>query len=70
GQWVRQRRLDACRRELERPSRRQTSVSAVAHRWGFVSHSHFSRAFRDAYGISPREWQAYAVQTDGLDPAS
>ncbi|MET8542972.1 helix-turn-helix domain-containing protein [Kitasatospora sp. NPDC004799] len=70
GQWVRQRRLDACRRELERPSRRQTSVSAVAHRWGFVSHSHFSRAFRDAYGVSPREWQAYAGQADGHDPAS
>ncbi|MFE7189488.1 helix-turn-helix domain-containing protein [Kitasatospora sp. NPDC057541] len=65
GQWVRQRRLDACRRELERPSRRSTSVAAVAHRWGFVSHSHFSRAFRDAYGISPREWQAYAAQADG-----
>ncbi|MEV7185007.1 helix-turn-helix domain-containing protein [Kitasatospora sp. NPDC093102] len=70
GQWVRQRRLDACRRELERPSRRQTSVSAVAHRWGFVSHSHFSRAFRDAYGVSPREWQAYAAQADGRSPAS
>ncbi|MBP0453520.1 helix-turn-helix domain-containing protein [Kitasatospora sp. RG8] len=68
GQWVRRRRLDVCRRELERPSRRQTSVSAVAHRWGFVSHSHFSRAFRDAYGVSPREWQAYAAQTDGHQP--
>ncbi|WP_183107233.1 helix-turn-helix domain-containing protein [Streptomyces sp. 1114.5] len=70
GQWVRRRRLDACRRELERPSRRQTSVSAVAHRWGFVSHSHFSRAFRDAFGVSPREWQAYATRTEGHNPAS
>ncbi|MFE4513917.1 helix-turn-helix domain-containing protein [Kitasatospora sp. NPDC056783] len=70
GQFVRQRRLDACRRELERPSRRQTSVSAVAHRWGFVSHSHFSRAFRDTYGVSPREWQAYAAQGDGRGPVS
>ncbi|MFF2545010.1 helix-turn-helix domain-containing protein [Kitasatospora sp. NPDC058063] len=70
GQWVRRRRLDACRRELERPSRRQASVSAVAHRWGFVSHSHFSRAFRDAYGVSPREWQAYAARTDSRDTVS
>ncbi|MFJ9443176.1 helix-turn-helix domain-containing protein [Kitasatospora sp. NPDC101235] len=69
GQWVRQRRLDACRRELERPSRRQTSVSAVAHRWGFVSHSHFSRAFRGAYGVSPREWQAYAAQSESRTPS-
>ncbi|MFE6867238.1 helix-turn-helix domain-containing protein [Kitasatospora sp. NPDC057692] len=64
GQWVRQRRLDACRRELERPSHRPISVAAVAHRWGFVSHSHFSRAFRDTYGVSPREWQAYAARVD------
>ncbi|WP_316520064.1 helix-turn-helix domain-containing protein [Kitasatospora brasiliensis] len=69
GQWVRRRRLEACRRELERPSRRQTSVSAVAHRWGFVSHSHFSRAFRDAFGVSPREWQACAAQSDGRSRA-
>ncbi|KDN82264.1 hypothetical protein KCH_59730 [Kitasatospora cheerisanensis KCTC 2395] len=71
GQWVRQRRLDACRRELERPTRRQVSVSAVAHRWGFVSHSHFSRAFRETYGVSPRQWQAYAAaRADGDRPAS
>ncbi|WP_243438092.1 helix-turn-helix domain-containing protein [Streptomyces sp. FH025] len=70
GQWVRRRRLDACRRDLGRPSRRQTSVSAVAHRWGFVSHSHFSRAFRDAFGVSPREWQAYAAGIEGHNPAS
>ncbi|MFF3597301.1 helix-turn-helix domain-containing protein [Kitasatospora indigofera] len=70
GQWVRGRRLDACRRELGRPSRRQASVSAVAHRWGFVSHSHFSRAFRDAFGISPREWQAHAARTECDHPAS
>ncbi|MFE7562331.1 helix-turn-helix domain-containing protein [Kitasatospora sp. NPDC057500] len=70
GQWVRGRRLDACRRELERPSRRQTSVSAVAHRWGFVSHSHFSRAFREAYGVSPREWQAHAARADARQRTS
>ncbi|MGW4380995.1 helix-turn-helix domain-containing protein [Kitasatospora sp. NPDC004531] len=70
GQWVRQRRLDACRRELERPARRQSSVSAIAHRWGFVSHSHFSRAFRETYGVSPRQWQAYAAaRADGRHPA-
>ncbi|MFB7677017.1 helix-turn-helix domain-containing protein [Kitasatospora purpeofusca] len=70
GQWVRGRRLDACRRELGRPSRRQASVAAVAHRWGFVSHSHFSRAFRDAFGVSPREWQAHAARSESDHSAS
>ncbi|MFJ9520782.1 AraC family transcriptional regulator [Kitasatospora sp. NPDC101801] len=30
----------------------------VARRWGFVNPAHFSRVFRAAYGVSPREWRA------------
>ncbi|MFI9442873.1 hypothetical protein SM007_33260 [Streptomyces avermitilis] len=37
-------------------------------RWGFVSPAHFSRAFRAAYGMSPREWQATADATGGAAP--
>ncbi|MFF3147826.1 helix-turn-helix domain-containing protein [Streptomyces sp. NPDC057927] len=54
----RRRRLDACRRELGRSANRRPSVAAVAQRWGFSSPSHFSRTFRDAYGMSPSEWQS------------
>ena len=57
GGWIRHRRLEECRRELGRPRRTRPTVAAVAHRWGFVSPSHFSRAFRTAYDMSPREWQ-------------
>ncbi|MFF3910106.1 helix-turn-helix transcriptional regulator [Streptomyces sp. NPDC001848] len=57
GTWIRQRRLDACRDELRRQRR---TVAAVAHRWGFTSPSHFSRLFRQTYGLTPREWQAAA----------
>ncbi|MFF7364213.1 helix-turn-helix domain-containing protein [Streptomyces sp. NPDC008125] len=57
---IRRRRLEACRRELGRTPRRRLTVAAVAHRWGFVSPSHFSRAFRDAYGMSPSQWQSSA----------
>ncbi|MFI0710480.1 AraC family transcriptional regulator [Streptomyces inhibens] len=31
----------------------------------FISPSHFSRAFRDAYGMSPSEWQARAASGVG-----
>lgn len=34
GQWIRRRRLDACRRELSRSANRRPSVAAVAQRWG------------------------------------
>ncbi len=60
SQWVRRRRLESCRIELGR-SRRRFTMAAVAHRWGFSSPSHFSRAFRGAYGMSPSEWQSLAT---------
>jgi AraC-like DNA-binding protein len=60
SQWVRQRRLESCRFELGRSTRRIT-MAAMAHRWGFSSPSHFSRTFRGAYGMSPSAWQALAT---------
>ncbi|MFI9584216.1 helix-turn-helix domain-containing protein [Streptomyces sp. NPDC052236] len=63
--WIRRRRLDSCRHELGRSPNRRLTVAAVAHRWGFSSASHFSRVFRDAYGMSPSEWQALASSEAG-----
>lgn len=60
ARWIQRQRLDMCRRELARPAAGTATVAAVAGRWGFVSASHFSRAFRAAYGITPREWLASA----------
>ncbi|WP_162467136.1 helix-turn-helix domain-containing protein [Streptomyces cavernae] len=57
SRWVQHRRLEACRRALSRPARNAPALTAVAHRFGFTSYSHFSRAFRAAYGMSPREWR-------------
>ncbi|MGW2741240.1 AraC-like ligand-binding domain-containing protein [Streptomyces sp. NPDC001450] len=57
GGWIRLQRLERCRRDLLRPEAQSGGVAAVARRWGFVSPSHFSRSFRAAYGMTPREWQ-------------
>lgn len=59
GRWIQRRRLERCRADLV-PTPAVPPVAAVAHRWGFVSPAHFSRVFRAAYGMSPREWQATA----------
>ncbi|WP_306313161.1 helix-turn-helix domain-containing protein [Streptomyces hydrogenans] len=67
SQWVRRRRLESCRFELGRSTRRIT-MAAMAHRWGFSSPSHFSRTFRGAYGMSPSAWQALA--TSAFAPAT
>lgn len=65
GRLVQQRRLEACAGEPARRSRTAPTVSAVAQRWGFVNPAHFSRAFRAAYGMSPREWRALRT-ADGI----
>lgn len=55
---IQRRRLEECARELSRRGPAAPPVSAVAQRWGFADPAHFSRVFRAAYGLSPREWRA------------
>lgn len=59
--WIRAQRLERCRRDLLRPRALETGVAVIARRWGFVSAAHFSRAFRDAYGMTPREWLVHGL---------
>ncbi|WP_222853336.1 helix-turn-helix domain-containing protein [Fodinicola acaciae] len=53
--WVRQRRLERCRRDLRDPLLAARPVAAIAARWGFIDAAHFSRIFRAAYDQSPSE---------------
>lgn len=53
--FVQTRRLDRCRRALEDPAQRHRTISEIAYGWGFSDMTHFGRAFRVAYGVSPRE---------------
>ncbi|GAA2459016.1 helix-turn-helix domain-containing protein [Streptomyces mauvecolor] len=56
--WIRARRLEGCRRELAGPYGADRTVGAIAARWGFMNLAHFSRAFKAAYGVGPREFRA------------
>jgi AraC-like DNA-binding protein len=58
--WIRSQRLDGARRELQDPLHAGKSVGAVAARWGFLDAAHFSRIFRDAFGMSPSDWRRRA----------
>jgi AraC-like DNA-binding protein len=64
--WVRQRRLDQCRRDLADPHLAARPINAIAARWGFTSPAHFIQAFRSAYGLSPRQFreQCAAARAD------
>jgi AraC-like DNA-binding protein len=57
AQWIMSERLEAARRELLRPGAQSQTIAAIARRCGFTDATHFSRRFRDAYGMSPREWR-------------
>lgn len=57
GESIRTMRLEACRRDLSRPGAESLTIAAIAHRWGFGDATNFGRAFKDAYGMSPRQWR-------------
>ncbi|MET3142419.1 UNVERIFIED_ORG: AraC-like DNA-binding protein [Arthrobacter sp. UYEF2] len=55
--FIRSQRLDGARRDLQDPLHAGKSVGTVAAHWGFLDAAHFSRTFRDAFGVSPSEWR-------------
>lgn len=57
--WIRQRRLERCRRDLADAALRDTSVSLIASRWGLPDSAHFSRQFKQAYGMPPAEYRRH-----------
>jgi AraC-like DNA-binding protein len=54
---IRKRRLQRCSADLLDPALANRPVSATAARWGFTSAAHFSRAFRQAFGVPPSEYR-------------
>jgi AraC-like DNA-binding protein len=61
--WIRQRRLEHCRRDLTDPTLHDVPVSAVAAKWGLVESAHFSRVFRAAYGLPPTEYRRTSLMS-------
>lgn len=62
--FIRQQRLDRCRRDLADPALQHLTIHTIAARWGYPQPDSFSRAFRAATGMSPSEYRAakrYAV---------
>lgn len=55
--WIRRLRLDRASRDLRDLALRDMPVHQIAARWGFKDHSTFTRSFRTAYGVSPRDYR-------------
>jgi len=55
GSWLKKERLRRCLEMLQRPAGRHHTITEIAQEWGFQDMSHFSKSFRQVYGMSPRE---------------
>ena len=53
--WIRQRRLHRSHTDLLQSQR---SITEIAYRWGFGDAASFSKAFKRAYGMSPRAFRS------------
>ena len=61
--WIRHERLERCLHDLRDPALADVPIARIAAHWGMTNHAHFTRAFRAAYGLTPREARASALAT-------
>jgi AraC family transcriptional regulator, positive regulator of tynA and feaB len=55
--YLQHRRLEKCRDALRDPGQSHRSISEIAFAWGFSDASHFTRSFKAAYGLAPRNYR-------------
>jgi AraC-like DNA-binding protein len=67
--YIWQRRLSHCAAELRDPRHAERSITDICFVWGFNSSSHFSRLFRDQFGIPPSEYRSAVSYSGSLSPA-
>ena len=70
SRYVWQRRLIRCAEALRDPSRAHLSITDVCFSYGFSSSSHFSRLFKDRFGVSPNSISRRARLPRSGDPGS
>ncbi|ANE04859.1 AraC family transcriptional regulator [Corynebacterium crudilactis] len=57
GRYVLNTRLNFAKKALSIPERDNVPVSEIGKRFGFASPSHFSRTFRERFGMTPLQWR-------------
>ena len=55
--YVMRRRLEECASQLADARWRGHSITEIAFGWGFNSAPHFTRSFRERFGVSPRQYR-------------
>lgn len=57
ARYILRRRLEECARALTSQSLRKRTITSIAFDYGFSSATHFGRAFRSRYDLTPREYR-------------
>lgn len=69
ARYILERRLQACASDLSSQQHRLRTITEIAVRHGFGSSSHFSRAFRARFGMTPQQWRRAGLALDDTVPA-
>ncbi|MFB3977779.1 MULTISPECIES: AraC-like ligand-binding domain-containing protein [Microbacterium] len=64
--YIRSRRLERCRLDLEDAAQSSRSIVQIAQAWGFIDPSHFSKLFKSTYGHGPRDHRLQHVDAASL----
>lgn len=59
---IRERRLLRCRNDLANGDLEDSTITEIAFGWGFSSASHFSRSYKQRFGIGPREHRRAVIR--------
>jgi AraC-like DNA-binding protein len=68
--WIMSQRLSNACQALTSAEHADLSIAVIAHRAGFADPSHFSRRFREEFGMSPRVWRRAALSEPPAAPRS
>ncbi len=60
--YILHRRLERCRSTLADPLQAHRMIGEIAFSWGFSDHSHFTRRFREAFGMTPGDCRRRAQE--------
>jgi len=62
--YILRRRLEECARQMADAQWRGHSIAEIAFAWGFNSAPHFTRSFRERFGVSPRNYRRQQLEQD------
>ena len=60
--WVWSERLERCRQDLAARMLLNRPIGSIAYEWGFSDVAHFSRAFKDRFGVTPSGYRKAHAQ--------